>query len=336
MLNEMLRGGQEDGAGPRRLGSALAHTVAATPMLPVLVIAVATLMMVAPGFLGAANLQNMAWLFGPLLISALGITFVFLVGGIDLSIGSTLSLATVATAWTMRETGLIWPGIAAGMAIGAAVGLINGLAVAVLRFPAFVHTFGMLLILRAFAMLWTGGASLGRLPIEVLRSGRGSLFGIPNLLLIGLATMLFAHILLTRLRLGRETFLVGANERAAIYNGLRVGWVKFAAYALCGLCSGLAGVTVVLRLGSGGPVLGDNVLLMAIAAVVLGGTSIMGGEGSAWKTLTGVAVIVLLDKGLNLIGLSFYDQAIVLGAVIIFGSALSQLVNARLVGGRKA
>lgn len=336
MQSERSMDGQDGGAGPRRLASVLAGAFAATPMLPVLVIAGVALMLAAPGFLGAANLQNMAWLFGPLLISALGITFVFLVGGIDLSIGSALSLATVATAWTMRETGLVWPGVAAGIAVGAAVGIVNGFAVAVLRFPAFVHTFGMLLILRAIAMLWTGGNSVGRLPIEVLRFGRGSFLGIPNLLLIGLATMLLAHVLLTRLRLGREIFLVGANERAALYNGLRVGWVTFAAYTLCGLCSGLAGVTVVLRLGSGGPVLGDNVLLMAIAAVVLGGTSIMGGEGSAWKTLTGAAVIVLLDKGLNLIGLSFYDQAIVLGAVIIFGSALSQLVNARLVGGRKA
>jgi len=308
----------------------------ATPMLPVLLVAVAALVLTAPGFLEVANLRNMAWLFGPLLISALGITFVFLVGGIDLSIGSALSLATVATAWTMRETGLIWPGLVAGLAVGVVVGLINGFAVAVLRFPAFVHTFCMLLILRAIAMLWTGGSSVGRLPIAVLRFGRGNMLGIPNLLVIGLGTLLLAHVLLTRLRLGRELFLIGANERAAMFNGLRVAWAKFAAYALCGLFAGLAGVTVVFRLGSGGPVLGENVLLMAIAAVVLGGTSITGGEGSAWKTLTGVAVIVLLDKGLNLLGLSFYDQAIVLGTVIIVGSALSNLVHARLVSGRKA
>lgn len=334
----MQKGTFMDGevARPQRWVKALGEALATTPMLPVLLVSVTALILAAPGFLGAANLQNMSWLFGPLLISALGMTFVFLVGGIDLSIGSALSLATVATAWTMRETGLVWPGVVAGLAIGVAVGTINGLMVAVLRFPAFVHTFGMLLILRAVAMLWTGGSSVGRLPIEVLRFGRGNFLGVPNLLSIGLVAMLLAHVLLTRLRLGREIFLVGANERAAVFNGLRVTWVKFAAYAFCGFCSGLAGVTVVFRLGSGGPVLGDNTLLMAIAAVVLGGTSIMGGEGSAWKTLTGVAVVVLLDKGLNLVGLSFYDQAIVLGLVIIFGSALSQLVNARFVAGRKA
>lgn len=118
-------------------------------------------------------------------------------------------------------------------------------------------------------------------------------------------------------------FLLGANERAAVFNGLRVTWTKFAVYLLCGTFAGLAGVAVVLRLGSGGLVLGDNTLLMAIAAVVLGGTSITGGEGSAVKTASGVAVIVLLDKGLNMLGLSFYDQAIVLGIVMVLGSAFN-------------
>ena len=134
--------------------------------------------------------------------------------------------------------------------------------------------------------------------------------------------------------LGREIYLVGSNERAAIFNALRVQRVKFMAYLLCGTLSGLAGVTVILRLGSGGPVVGDNVLLMAIAAAVLGGTSIIGGEGSVFKTLTGAAVIVLLDKGLNLIGLSFYDQAIVLGTVIVGGSSFSTWLHKRVFSGR--
>ncbi|MTE01946.1 hypothetical protein GIY56_16775, partial [Paracoccus sp. YIM 132242] len=204
-----------------------------------------------------------------------------------------------------------------------------------LRFPAFVHTFGMLLMLRAIAMLITGGASVGRLPIEVLKLGRGGMLGLPNLLWFGLAALAFSIWLLRCTRLGREMFLLGANERAAVFNGLRVTWTKFAAYLLCGTFAGLAGVAVVLRLGSGGPVLGDNTLLMAIAAVVLGGTSITGGEGSAMKTASGVAVIVLLDKGLNMLGLSFYDQAIVLGIVIVSGSAFSAWLYNRLYMGRR-
>ena len=305
-----------------------------TPMVPVLLVTVLLMALIVPGFLSGANLRNMALLFGPLLISALAITFVFLIGGIDLSIGSTLSLATVVAALVMRDTGSVLLGAGAGVAVGAVVGVINGFAIAVLRFPPFVHTFGMLLTLRAVAMLMTGGLSVGRLPVEVLQTGRGVWLGVPNLLLLGMAAFLFSYLLLARTRLGREMFLVGSNERAAMFNGLRVQWVRFAAYLLCGTFSGLAGVAVVLRLGSGGPVLGDNVLLMAIAAAVLGGTSIIGGEGSAFKTLTGVAVIVLLDKGLNLIGLSFYDQAIVLGTVIVLGSAFSIWLHKRVFSGR--
>jgi ribose/xylose/arabinose/galactoside ABC-type transport system permease subunit len=121
---------------------------------------------------------------------------------------------------------------------------------------------------------------------------------------------------------GRELFLIGANRRAAMFSGLRMTRTRFAAFLLSGSLAGCAGMAVVLRLGSGGPILGDNLLLMAIAAVVLGGTSIMGGEGGVFRTATGAAVIVLLDKGLNLLGLEFYDQAMVIGAVILIGSAL--------------
>ena len=304
------------------------------PMVPVLLAAILLMTLIVPGFMSGANLRNMALLFGPLLISALAITFVFLIGGIDLSIGSTLSLATVVAALVMRDTGSVLLGAGAGVAVGAAVGAINGFAIAVLRFPPFVHTFGMLLTLRAIAMLMTGGLSVGRLPVEVLQTGRGVWLGVPNLLWLGMVVFVFSHLLLARTMLGREMFLVGSNERAALFNGLRVKWVRFAAYLLCGTFSGLAGVAVLLRLGSGGPVLGDNVLLMAIAAAVLGGTSIIGGEGSAFTTLTGVAVIVLLDKGLNLIGLSFYDQAIVLGTVIVLGSAFSIWLHKRVFSGR--
>lgn len=220
-------------------------------------------------------------------------------------------------------------GVLAGIATGLAIGAINGIATAILRMPPFVHTFGMLLTLRATALLLTAGHSVGRLPIEALQWGRGSILGAPNLLWLAALVCLAAHLLLRHTMLGREMFLIGTNERAAIFSGLRVPRVKFTAYLLCGVLAGLSGVTVVLRLGSGGPVLGDNVLLMAIAAVVLGGNSIVGGDVSVFRTLTGAAVIILLDKGLNLLGLSFFDQAIVIGAVIVVGSALSTWIHRR-------
>ena len=222
----------------------------------------------------------------------------------------------------MREADSVALGAAAGVATGMAIGAINGIAVAWLRFPAFLHTLGMLITVRAVALLMTGGHSVGRLPPAAVAIGRGYLLGVPNLLWLAAAVGLAAAILLARSVLGRELFLIGANRRAAMFSGLRVTRTRFAAFFLSGSLAGCAGVAVVLRLGSGGPILGDNLLLMAIAAVVLGGTSIMGGEGGVFRTATGAAVIVLLDKGLNLLGLEFYDQAIVIGAVILIGSAL--------------
>ena len=298
-------------------------------MVPVLLLTLLLFYLTVPGFTSGANLVNMAQLFGPLLIAAIGIMFVFLLGGIDLSIGSTLSLASVLAAMVMRDSGSVIAGVLAGIATGLAIGAINGIATAILRMPPFVHTFGMLLTLRATALLLTAGHSVGRLPIEALQWGRGSILGAPNLLWLAALVCLAAHLLLRHTMLGREMFLIGTNERAAIFSGLRVPRVKFTAYLLCGVLAGLSGVTVVLRLGTGGPVLGDNVLLMAIAAVVLGGNSIVGGDVSVFRTLTGAAVIILLDKGLNLLGLSFFDQAIVIGAVIVVGSALSTWIHRR-------
>jgi ribose/xylose/arabinose/galactoside ABC-type transport system permease subunit len=292
------------------------------PMIPVLVIAFLAFCLSVDGFTSAANLSNMARLFAPLLIASIGATFVFLLGGIDLSIGSTLGLASVVSALIMRDLGSVWMGIVAGVMTGLAIGAVNGTAIAIFRLPAFVHTLGMLLTIRAVAMLVTAGHSVGRLPVQVMALGRGSILGVSNLLWIAAFVLAVSHVVLTRSTFGRELYLIGTNERAAIFNGLRVPRAKFLAYLLCGGLAGLSGIVVVLRLGSGGPILGDNLLLMAIASVVLGGTSILGGDGSVLRTMTGAAVIILLDKGLNLLGLSFFDQAIVIGAVIISGSAL--------------
>src|SRR3954449_1810845 len=311
--------------------SAAARLVQEAPMLPVLAATSAVFCLTVDGFTSGANLGNMARFFAPLLVASVGATFVFLLGEIDLSVGSVLSLASVLAALAMRASGSVWLGAVAGLATGLAVGAVNGGAVALLRFPAFVHTLGTLLTVRAVGMLLTGGHSVGRLPIAALAFGRGDLLDLPGLLWIAVAVYLAAALALGRTAFGRELFLVGTNRRAAAFNGLRVARTRFLAFLVSGTLAGLAGVMVVLRLGSGGPILGDNLLLMAIASVVLGGTNIMGGDGGVFRTATGAAVIVLLDKGLNLLGLEFYDQAIVVGAVILLGSALGVRLHRRRV-----
>jgi ribose/xylose/arabinose/galactoside ABC-type transport system permease subunit len=301
-----------------------------SPMLLVLFVALAFFTASVDGFASYANLVNIARLFAPLLIASVGLTFVFLIGGIDLSIGSTVSFASIICAFVTRDTDSIALGGLAGVSTGLAIGAINGVAISFFRLPAFVHTLAMLLTVRAVGLLITGGFSVGHLPIEAMMFGRQSLLGVPNLLWIGLGVVVLAQIILSFTRFGREIYLIGTSERAATFNGIHVQYTRFLAHTICGALAGLCGVTIVLRLGSGGPVLGDNLLLMAIAAVVLGGTSIMGGEGSAMRTVVGAALIILLDKGLNMLGFSFYDQAVVMGVVLILGSAFSRWLHKRL------
>ncbi len=302
------------------------------PMLPVLLVAFLALSVSVDGFVSAANLANMARLFAPLAIAAVGLTFVFLLGEIDLSIGSVLSLASVFGALTMRGTDAVWLGVLVMVATGALIGALNGAVIAWFRFSAFVYTLGVLVTARAIAMLITGGHSVGRLPLGALRFGRGTFLGLPWLLWIAIAVYAAAHLFLRQTVIGREIALVGANRRAAVFAGLHVRRARFVAFLISGALAGLAAACIVLRLGSGGPILGDNILLMAIAAVVLGGTSVFGGEGGAFRTMTGALVVVTLDKGLNLLGLAFYDQAIVMGLVIVLGSALGGYLYRRRTG----
>jgi ribose/xylose/arabinose/galactoside ABC-type transport system permease subunit len=332
-LGSILSGGRPDlqsGAGSLR--TSLLQPLRALLQTPMILVLLATVILFASlvdNFLSVGNLANMSWLFAPLAITAIGITFVFLIGGIDLSIGSVASFASVICAFVIRETDSILLGTLAAVAFGIGIGSVNGLAIAIFRLPAIVHTLGMLLTVRAVALLVTGGHSVGRLPIEVLKLGRGYTLGLPNLLWFAIVVAVASFAILRWTVFGREIFLIGSNKRAAIYTGLRVRHTEFLAYVTCSGLAALAGATIVFRLGSGGPVVGDNLLLTAIAAVVLGGTSIMGGEGGTTRTIIGAAVIVVLDMGLNRLGLSFYDQAIVMGMVIIVGSAFSMWIHNR-------
>ena len=302
------------------------------PMLPVLAVAFIALSASVDGFASAANLGNMARLFAPLVIAGIGMTFVFLLGEIDLSVGSVIGLASVLGAFVMRSTESAWLGVAAIVATGAAIGALNGLVIAWFRFSSFVHTLGVLVTARAVAMLITGGHSVGRLPLAALEFGRGSFLGLPNLLWVAFVVYGLAHLLLRYTITGRQFVLVGANRRGAVFAGLDVPRTRFLAFLLSGTLAGVAAACIVFRLGSGGPILGDNLLLMVIASVVLGGTSVFGGEGGVFRTATGALVVVLLDKGLNLLGLAFYDQAIVMGLVIVLGSAMGGYLYRRRTG----
>lgn len=303
--------------------------VAALPLLPIVLVVAATMWVLVPGFATMINLENMARVLAPLLVAAIGATFVMLTGGIDLSVGATFGLASVVGATVMRDTGSVGLGLVAGIAVGATVGAANGFAVARLRLSPFVYTLAILLTVRAMAFLLSRGYSVGRLPREATAFGRSQIFAVPSLLWIALGILAIGLVALHKTPFGRSVYLVGSNERAATFNAINVRRTKWLVYFIGGTLAGIASMLAVLRLGSGAPVLGDAILLQIIAAVVVGGTSVFGGEGGLWRTFTGVVLVVMLEKGLDLMGVAFYDQAIVIGAVILFGSAFGVYLRRR-------
>jgi len=299
------------------------------PLLPVIAMVAGCFSFWVPGFGTSFNVNAIALMLAPLLVAASGATLIMLVGGIDLSVGAVMSLASVLGATVMRDSGNVPLGVAAGVGVGLAVGCMNGFAVARVRLAPFVYTLGMLLTVRAIAFLFSRGYSVGQLPREATAFGRSAILGIPTLMWIAMSIFAFCLMLLYRTPFGRMVYLVGANERAAIFNALPVQSVKFWVYATGGLFGGIAGMLAVLRLGSGAPVLGDTILLQVIAAVVVGGTSVFGGQGGLWRTATGAILMVMLQKGLDLLGVAFYDQAIAIGVVILLGSAAGSWLRRR-------
>ena len=259
-------------------------------------------------------------------ILALGVTFVIITGGIDLSIGTVMTLAAVITGVVVTNMGLPIPvGIAAGMLTGGLAGLANGVLIARFRIPSFIVTLGMLNIAKGLALVISGLSPIyfNETP-EFNQGAMGSLVGsvipgldIPNVVLVMFGAALVASFILSRTILGRYTFALGSNEEAARLSGVNiVGW-KIAVYVVCGIFAGLAGVVIAARLNSAQPSLGQGYELDAIAAAVIGGTSLSGGEGTILGTVIGAFIISTLTNGLRILSVPQEWQTVVTGGIVI-------------------
>lgn len=315
--------------GGKRTGSAFAPGLAplsaifrAAPMLPVVVIVTLALCVTIDGFLSVGNMQNVLRQLSVMLIAVTGETLVLLIGGIDLSIGATIGLASVCGAFVMHDTGSLTLGLLTCLATGGAIGALNGLGVAVGGLQPFIMTFGMMLTARAVGFLLTGGRSVGRLPAALLHLGLTNLGVVPVVFLIGLCVALAMEFVLRRTAFGQRIYLMGSNPRAAAFSGVAVERMKFQVYLLSGIFAGLAAFVFMMRLGAASPTAGDQLLLQIIGAVVLGGTSLAGGDGSIIRSILGALLIAVIAKSLDLVGAQFWDQMIVIGALTAFGSAL--------------
>jgi len=257
-------------------------------------------------FLSVANLTNVARQVSINGILAVGVTFVLLTAGVDLSLGSVVALSGVACA-TFAHPGdhPVFVPIAVGLLTGAACGLVNGVLVTRGGVAPFIVTLGMMTIARGLALIVSGGRPVANMSNEL----------IPVLCFAGVA--LAAWFFLRNFRLGRHIYAVGGNENAARAAGVPVERVKLFAYGLCGLLTGLAGVVLAARITTGQPNAGQAYELDAIAAVVIGGTSLAGGVGTITGTLLGVLLIGVINNGLDLLGVSSYYQAVIKGVIIV-------------------
>jgi ribose/xylose/arabinose/galactoside ABC-type transport system permease subunit len=280
----------------------------------------------SPHFLTAENLGNILRQNVAVGVVAAGMTFVILTAGIDLSVGSLLALTGVLCADVMVRdwappVAMIAIGSVVGILSGAACGLTSGLVTTKMRIPPFIATLAMLTIAKGIALHYTESRAISDLPKEFLDFG-GSESNLP--ILVMLLVYALCWIVLARTPFGRHVYAVGGNAEAARLCGIRVDRVLLLVYALSGTLAGLAGVLTDSRLGTGSPRSGNLMELDAIAAVVVGGTSLMGGRGSIWGTLVGALVIGVLNNGLNLMHVEYYSQKIVVGIVLVLAAFLDR------------
>ncbi len=273
----------------------------------------------ADTFFTSANLSNVLRQNVFIAILGAGMTFVILTGGIDLSVGSVVGLSGMVCAGLLAHGAGLVPSAAAGLLVGGLVGAANGLSVTILRVPSFVVTLATMLIVRGAAYKVTDARTITGLPSSfAVLSG-----GVAAAAVMGLVFVV-AWVLLRRTAFGRHVHAVGGSAPAAWLAGIRVSRVQGAVFVISGLAAGLAGVLVASRLGAGYPRAGEYYELDAIAAVVVGGTSLFGGRGSIWGTLAGAFFIGILNNALNLFHVSNYDQMVVKGLVLIVATSLDR------------
>ncbi len=283
----------------------------------VFVVLCAVISLLTPHFFTVPNLLNVAQQTVINAIIAVGLTFVIISGGIDLSVGSILAFAGVVMAHTLR---LGWPlplAMTAGIAVGAGCGLVNGLLISFGRLPPFIATLGMMSVARGGALLATDGRPVSGFDESFRWLATGEVARIPVPVLVMLAVYAAAYFILQRTRFGRYTFAIGGNEEASVLSGVPVRLYKIGIYALGGALAALSAILLTARLNSAQPIAGINYELDAIAATVIGGTSLMGGQGSVIGTLIGALIMGVLRNGLNLLGVSSFIQQVVIGVVII-------------------
>ena len=281
-----------------------------------------------PHFFTVANMLNVAQQTSINAIVAVGMTYVIVSGGIDLSVGSIVALSGVVLGVLLQGQQPLPVALLGAIAVGVACGLLNGSLVSWGGLPPFIVTLGMMSVARGAALLFTEGRPVSGFEPSFRSLATGHMAFVPAPVVVMLAVYALAHLVLTRTTFGRYVYAIGGNEEATRLSGINVKGHKTAIYAVSGLMSAVAAVILTARLNSAQPIAGMMYELDAIAATVIGGTSLMGGEGTLAGTLIGALIMGVLRNGLNLLGVSSFLQQIVIGGVIV-GAVLVDTVLKR-------
>ncbi|WP_158862044.1 ABC transporter permease [Leifsonia sp. AG29] len=315
--------------GPRRsrvsalIGRLRSAGVAVALLVLVVVVAVAQ-----PNFLAYGNVTNILSQWAPVAIMGVGMTYVVITGGFDLSVASIYSLSAVVAAAVGRTQAPI-VAFALALVVGLVAGLLNGAVVTVLRVNPFIATLGSSLVLSGIALVLTGNRPfvVDFAPFGTLGTGR--LAGIPYSGLLAIGLMILGGLVLAYTAYGHSVYAVGGNSEASRLAGIRVGAVTASTYAVSGFCAGVAGVITASQLSSAQANLNPNLVFDVLTVVIVGGTSLSGGRGAIWRTAVGVGILATLQNGFNLLDIDPYFQNIIKGVIIIAALASVRVVRRR-------
>jgi ribose transport system permease protein len=300
------------------------------PLLTLIGLCVVTTLL-TDRFLSPINLNNILVQSSIMAVIAMGMTFVIIGGGFDLSVGSTAALSACTAAMVMLEAGIA-AGVVAGIAVGAGVGLVNGVIIAYLKVNPFITTLGTMVLFRGVVFLITGGAPVEGeygLPSSFVAFGSARFLGIHALVWVPIILLIVLSWVMHATPFGRQIYATGGGREAAFLSGVPVNRITASTYVICGALAGVAGVMLAARLQSGQPTAGEFYELTAIAAVVLGGAALHGGEGTLYKSVIGVFIMIILGNSLNLLNVDSYWQRVAIGAVIIVAAAADSLRSKR-------
>jgi ribose/xylose/arabinose/galactoside ABC-type transport system permease subunit len=284
-----------------------------TAILWVMIILILILSVISPSFFRGQNLLNIIKQASITGVIGVGMTFVLITGGIDLSVGSVMA-ASVAVAEKNMPIALV---ILVGVGLGALCGLINGIGVSYIGFPPFIMTLGMMTIARGIPLVFTNGTPIFGLSEEFNMIANSRVLGVPSLVIFLVITVLAGHIILSKTVLGRRIYAVGGNEDAARLSGVSTAKVKLFVYVFCGILSGIAGILICSRITSGNGTVAEGYEMNAISAAVIGGVSMTGGSGNVLGMVVGAMILTIIQNSFDIMGVNSFYQNIIKGIIIL-------------------